>query len=231
MHAASSLLNGEEVATMRGYIHRRQLPPHNEPLIPLQPLDTSDLPTDPVEKVIRRRGSTRQFTREAISFKQLSTMLTRSLQGIPTDCLFSTGLLVNDLYLIINAVDGLESGTYVLHQQEQALEPLKKGHIRDTAYHLALDQDLAGDAAVNIYMMIDLQTILRQFGNRGYRAAQLEAAIVAGKLYLAAYALQLGATGLTFFDDEVTAFFSPHAAGKSVMFLIALGQPHIKRKL
>ncbi|MER3405283.1 MAG: hypothetical protein C4289_09090 [Chloroflexota bacterium] len=30
---------------------------------------------------------------------------------------------------------------------------------------------------------------------------------------------------LTFFDDDVTAFFSPHAAGKSVMFLIALGQP------
>ena len=27
----------------------------------------------------------------------------------------------------------------------------------------------------------------------------------------------------TFFDDDVTAFFSPHAADKSVMFLIALG--------
>ena len=44
-----------------------------------------------------------------------------------------------------------------------------------------------------------------------------------GKAYLAAYALRLGATGLTFFDDDVTAFFSPHAAGKSVMFLNALG--------
>jgi len=33
---------------------------------------------------------------------------------------------------------------------------------------------------------------------------------------------QAGASGLTFFDDDVTEFFSPHAAGKSVMFLIAL---------
>jgi hypothetical protein len=49
-------------------------------------------------------------------------------------------------------------------------------------------------------------------------------------LYLAAYALHSGATGLTFFDDEVTAFFSPHAARKSVMFLMALGQPLKKRK-
>ena len=64
-----------------------------------------------------------------------------------------------------------------------------------------------------------------RLGNRGYRAAQLEAAIEGGRLYLAAYALHLGATGLTFFDDDVTRFFSPHAAGKSVMFLTAVGRP------
>ena len=99
-----------------------------------------------------------------------------------------------------------------------SLEPLKRGDFRTAAYRLALDQDLGGDAAVSIYFLADLGPVLERFGNRGYRAAQLEAAIVAGKLYLAAYALQSGATGLTFFDDEVTAFFSPHAAGKSVMF-------------
>ena len=65
--------------------------------------------------------------------------------------------------------------------------------------------------------------MLERFGNRGYRAAQLEGGITGGRLYLAAYALGFGATGLTFFDDEVTDFFSPHAAGKSVMFLTALG--------
>ena len=31
-------------------------------------------------------------------------------------------------------------------------------------------------------------------------------------------------SGLTFYDDEVTGFFSPHAEGKSVMFLVALGK-------
>jgi hypothetical protein len=44
-------------------------------------------------------------------------------------------------------------------------------------------------------------------------------------MYLAAYAQRFGGSGLTFFDDEVTEFFSPHAAGKSVMFLVALGYP------
>jgi hypothetical protein len=62
---------------------------------------------------------------------------------------------------------------------------------------------------------------LRQLRNR---EAELEASIMGGKLYLAAYAQRLGASGLTFFNDDITDFFSPHAAGKSVMFLIALGK-------
>jgi len=76
----------------------------------------------------------------------------------------------------------------------------------------------------------NLQRIVERFGNRGYRTAQLEASVIGGKLYLAAYAQRLGASGLTFFDDEVTEFFSPHATGKSVMFLLALGRS-VKRKL
>ena len=59
---------------------------------------------------------------------------------------------------------------------------------------------------------------------RDLRAAQIEASITAGKCYLAAYAQRIGASGLTFYDDDVTNFFSPHAAGKSVMFLIAIGK-------
>jgi hypothetical protein len=44
-------------------------------------------------------------------------------------------------------------------------------------------------------------------------------------MYLAAYAQRLGATGLTFFDDDVTSFFSPHAKHKSAIFLLAIGKP------
>ncbi|MEX2598586.1 MAG: nitroreductase family protein [Dehalococcoidia bacterium] len=94
---------------------------------------------------------------------------------------------------------------------------------------LALHQSLAGDAAVNIYFLADLSSLLARLGNRAYRAAHLDASITAGRMYLAAYALGLGASGLTFYDDEVTEFFSPHAEGKSVMFLIAIGVPGKRR--
>jgi nitroreductase len=92
-----------------------------------------------------------------------------------------------------------------------------------------LDPERAADAAVNVYFLAHLPGVLEALGNRGYRAAQLEAAIEGGKSYLAAFALGIGATGLTFFDDDVTRFFSPHAAGKSVMFLMAFGRPERRR--
>ena len=76
---------------------------------------------------------------------------------------------------------------------------------------MGLRQALTADASVNIYFLADLDPLLEPFGNRGYRAAQLEASITAGRVYLAAYAQRLGDTGLTFYGDAVTQIFSPHA--------------------
>jgi hypothetical protein len=39
-----------------------------------------------------------------------------------------------------------------------------------------------------------------------YRAAQLEAGIRVGRVYLGAFARGLGATASTFYDDDVTSF-------------------------
>jgi SagB-type dehydrogenase family enzyme len=152
-------------------------------------------------------------------------MLEIAVDALPLDFLSPQKVFLNQLYLIINAVEGIDPGAYVYHKDHNALERLNTGDFREQAGHLALDQDLGTDASASIYFMASLRDVLRQFGNRGYRAAQLEAAIRAGRIYLSAYALGLGATGLTFFDDEVTEFFSPHAMDKSVMFLIAVGVP------
>jgi len=192
------------------------------------------MPRDPIEQVILRRGSSRQFARTPISLTQLSTLLDRATRGIPADFLNPFGSQLNHLYLIVHAVEGLESGAYVFHRdhgvlehgvlEHGALECLKQGNFRDQAGYLGLEQQLPADAAVDIFFLADLRPIFDRFGNRGYRAVQLEAGILGGKLYLAAYAQRLGATGLTFYDDDVTRFFSPHAEGKSAIFLVAVGK-------
>jgi SagB-type dehydrogenase family enzyme len=176
-----------------------------------------------IEAVILRRGSSRKFAREPIGRPQLLDMLVAATVPLASD--FGGHGALTQPYLIVNAVDGLSPGAYVFDRQTRSLELLKDGDFRREAAFLGLDQELAGDAAVNAYWLADLATITDRSGQRGYRAAQLEAAIEGGKLYLAAYALGLGATGLTFYDDQVTRFFEPHAAGKAVMFLVAVGRP------
>jgi SagB-type dehydrogenase family enzyme len=234
MHESSSLENEDEVKAWRDEkatqsANLTEESGKQQQLFSLQPLNDEAVPQDTLEDVVIRRGSTRQFSQTSISFEQLSTMLDRATRGIPADFLPEPQGTLNDLYLIVHAVDGLPPGAYVYRRDKQALELLKEGDFRRDAGHLGLGQEIPADCSVNVYFLADLNRILQRFGNRGYRAAQLEAAIMGGKLYLAAYAQRLGASGLTFFDDDVTEFFSPHAAGKSVMFLIALGKS-AKRK-
>jgi SagB-type dehydrogenase family enzyme len=157
-------------------------------------------------------------------------MLDRAIQDIPADFLDGTDATLNQLYLIVHDVEGLPSGSYVFHPQRVALEQLKAGDFREQAGYLGLQQTLPADASVDIFFLTNLAPVLERYGNRGYRMAQLEASIRGGKLYLGAYTQRLGATGLTFFDDDVTEFFAPHAQGKSVMFLIALGRPLPRRR-
>ena len=194
----------------------------------LRPLSDDEIPRDTIEEVILRRGSTRQFARESITLPQLSTMLDRATRGLPADFI-APGTRLNDLYLIVHAVDDLTPGAYVFHRESLELELLREGNFRREAGYLGLGQEIPADCSVDVFFLADLDPVLERFGNRGYRAAQLEASITGGKFYLSAYAQRLGASGLTFFDDDVTEFFSPHALGKSVMFLIALGKS-VKRR-
>jgi SagB-type dehydrogenase family enzyme len=222
MHAASSLAS-DEVAhwRQRGALAATARPKGK--LVDLQPLRESDTARDTVEQVIQRRGSTRKFSRESISFAQLSTILDRATRGVAADFVNPYGAQLNDLYLIVHAVDGLASGAYFFHREKKQLELLKAADFRTQAGYLGLEQDIPADASVCIFFLADLQKIVTALGNRGYRATQLEAGILGGKLYLGAYAQGLGASGLTFYDDDVTNFFAPHAKGKSAIFLVACG--------
>jgi SagB-type dehydrogenase family enzyme len=229
MHEASSLESEEEVAAWREGTEkaegkRMRDDERQTRLFPLQLLRDDLLPVDTIDEVIVRRGSTREFARESIGFAELSTMLDRATRGIAADFLGGAKDSLNEIYLIVHAVDDLPPGAYYYRRAEGALELLKPGDFRQEAGNLGLGQEIPADCSANVYFLADLTATLERFGNRGYRAAQLEAAIMGGKLYLAAYAQRLGASGLTFFDDDVSEFFSPHAAGKSVMFLIALGK-------
>jgi SagB-type dehydrogenase family enzyme len=225
IHRASSLITEAEVQNWRGDTPQQEFPELLEDLIPLKPLSDEIASRAELGTVILRRGSTRRFARgEAIGFEQFSTWLLSSVQSLPADFLEPSGTHLNEIYLIVHAIEGLRPGAYVLHRDARALELLKAGSFRDEAGYLGLEQDLPADASATAFLIADLRSVLERYGNRGYRAAQLEAGIIGGKMYLAAYGQGFGATGLTFYDDDVIKFFSPHAEGKSAIFHMAIGK-------
>ena len=71
---------------------------------------------------------------------------------------------------------------------------------------------MGGDSAYTVFHAAALDPLLDTLGGRGYRAAQLEAGIAAGRLALNAVALGHGATGLTFYDSLVSRYFHTEAA-------------------
>src|ERR687898_305167 len=187
-----------------------------------------------LKETILWRGSSRRFARTDISFSALKTILYSSTRGVPMDIFAGENSLI-DIYFIANGVDGLTRGGYFYNRNTSATNPgtsIEKireiASSRNISGYLCLSQSLFSDASVVFFLMTDLQSVLRSLGNRGYRASQFEAGVIAGKIYLAAYALGIGASGSTFFDDAVTDFFSPYASNKSTMIVVGVGVPAYK---
>lgn len=244
LHAATSLSTEEQVSAWRGVLLSPPLKGQG-PYYPLQPLEPGaprPVGAAPLQvpsrlgDVVLGRGSTRRFAPDPISRSQFSSILGCSTRGVPADFLGPGGASLLDIYIIVNAVQGLPAGSYFFSPQTPPIPPprkrgmgglelLQEGGFRQEAGHLCFEQALGADASAVVFFMSDLERVLRRYGSRGYRAAQLEAGILGGKMYLCAHSLGLGASGLTFYDDEVTDFFSPHAQGKSTMFVVALGVP------
>jgi SagB-type dehydrogenase family enzyme len=192
--------------------------------IALDPVDAGTASARPVGATIERRGSLREFGHEPVSDRKVATILDRALRGVPTDLGSGAPGRFLDCYCLVHAVEGVPSGAYQYHPGANVLERVGPTD-RGTAGHLALDQPVVGDAAVNVYLLTDVERVVERLGNRGYRLAQLEGGIALGRLYLSTYAhLGLGGRGFTFYDDLVTDHLAPRASEQTPMTMFAFGK-------
>ena len=166
LHTASALTTPEEVVAWRGSLAPRPALSAG-PRYPLRLLAPVLAAASTLGDVIRQRGSTRRFTREPMSFSQLSAILSHATTEIPADVLGPGGSSLLDIYLIANAVADLPSGSYVFTPQEQAVQLLSAGDFREEAGHLCFEQALGADASVVVFFMADLESLLQRFGNPG----------------------------------------------------------------
>jgi SagB-type dehydrogenase family enzyme len=86
--------------------------------------------------------------------------------------------------------------------------------------------NLAGNACVTFSMIGALERAARAYGDRAYRYVHFEAGATGHRLYLAAEALGLGATGIgAFYDDEVHRHLDLGPNQDQVVYHFAIGYP------
>jgi SagB-type dehydrogenase family enzyme len=224
MHGESRLLTSDEVAGVSAAKLDSALLPPSASALHLETITSEE--SAGLGETILRRGSSRAFAQEAITAAELATIMAASSEHPQAD--FPS---LTYTYLIVNAADGLAPGAYYYNRSSRAFELLKAGNFRGEAGYLCLEQPLGMDCSALVVYMADLERTLGALGNRGYGDAHLEAGILGGRAYLAAYSLGRGATGLTFYDDDTTKFFAPHAAGKSPLLMVAIGVPRQGKSL
>jgi SagB-type dehydrogenase family enzyme len=186
--------------------------------------------TRPFGEVARMRRSALNFYggMQSMSPAQLSAILAAAFAPLSAD--FANARFIQ-LYLYVHRVEGLPPGVYRFWPEQTKLEQtkleqIKTGDQQVMAAGLSLGQELAGNACVAFSMIGDLERATRAHGDRGYRYVHFEAGAIGQRLYLAAEALGLGATGIgAFFDDEVHRYLGLTPEQGQVVYHFAIGYP------
>lgn len=129
--------------------------------VPLNPVGDDRASKTPLPVAIRRRRSCREYAETPLNFRKFSTVLDRAVRSLSLDGTPGNDpLSLVDCYLLVHAVEGLDSGSYQYHPASGELELLQRGECRADATRLALGQEWAGDAAVGVYFMADLDAVV-----------------------------------------------------------------------
>jgi len=159
----------------------------------------------------------------SMSLEHLSALLVMAAEPFSAD--FATTRYIQ-LYLYSHRVTGLRPGVYRVWERDRELEVVRSGDQRIQAAGLSLGQDLAGNACVAFSMIADIERAVRAHGDRGYRYVHFEAGAIGQRLYVAAEALGLAATGIgAFYDDRVHEYLNLAREQGQVVYHFAVGYP------
>jgi SagB-type dehydrogenase family enzyme len=123
-------------------------------------------------------------------------------------------------FIAVHAVEGRDSGLYRWPDLDR---PLRRGSLRDELLSVCWDMNLGRDASFVVMGAVDIEML----DDRGYREAQLDSGMVEGRLHLAAYALGIGASGMSFLDSEIEGLLGKPLAA---LLITCVGVPTYRNK-
>ncbi|MGM0664415.1 MAG: SagB/ThcOx family dehydrogenase [Thermodesulfobacteriota bacterium] len=193
----------------------------------------------PLEDIIRRRRSLRQYGPGECKAQELANVLQLSY-GISGTAVFpeqqvmqylrtipSAGALYPlEIYPCVFKADDIASGLYHYRVARNSLELLKCGDIRDDLKKCGdwTGVDIDGCAFVILISAVSERSTYK-YGNRGYRFVLLEVGFVSIIMDLIANSMDMGACHLGgFYDDFLNRFIGLNGVTESVQTVLSFGR-------
>jgi len=159
-----------------------------------------------LEEVINARRSIREYADSPLTIKEVSQLLWAA-QGITSPdgkrAAPSAGATYPmEIYMVVGAVEGLESGLYRYRPHKHSIELLMGGDLRKEIYKASLRQEMLLEAPLILVIAAQYERTTRRYGRRGIRYVHMEAGHIGQNIYLEATALGLGTVAVGAFDDK-----------------------------
>ena len=167
-----------------------------------------------IKELLTERKSIRDYSNKAITFMQLSNILHYSY-GIKNyrDNAYNQkkypisyspsagGLQPFDVYVFVSKVEDLETGLYYYSPMKDSLLQIYRGRPElDLAEYYISDFPIY--AAVNIFIVSNIQRFEWKYGYRGYRFANIDCDILAENICLLSVSQKLGSCMIAAFSNE-----------------------------
>jgi len=188
--------------------------------------EPSDLP---ISRLLQRRAAPAEVARPRLCREDLSTLLSCAHR------LFAGGAAPEapravETFLHARAVEGLRGGLYHYGAARHELRTLCEGdQSAGVLAALSPHGNAAGgprapEAPLSLFVVALLERAVAGAGDRGYRAALIEAGRLAQSVHLAAGALGVGCADVGgYIDDEIDALLGLDGLSQSTIWVAAVG--------
>ena len=175
-----------------------------------------------VDAVYQRR-SKRNFVQKPLARNQLDLLidaLCRTDMGPRSETNYFDTFNIG---LLINQVEGMDPGFYMLDLNNHTIGLAKPGHYSQQIARVCLDQAWLANTAVHVLFLTNLKLLDESYGPRGYRYAMMTAGRLGQRIYLVATALGLGCCGIgAFYDREASELLELNKKSQ-LLYLVAFG--------
>ncbi len=207
------------------------LPVHASKRVALTP-DT-DLLNKPFHEVMLNRKTTRSLHPETLDLTTLSNLLFAGYgitrpdeQPRPLRTAPSGGKLYPlEIYCHATHVDTLDPGFYHYDSSKNEIQLLPSGDRQEAIASALVQQNIARDASLLIFITGHFERTIFKYGERGYRLVLLEAGHVAQNINLAATAMDLGSMNIcAFYDRDMENLLEIDGVDHSILYILAVGR-------